>query len=535
MAVTANPYATDAAYAVLEAGGTAMDAALAAQMVLNLVEPQSSGIGGGGFLMHYDARRRQLRAYDGRETAPARVTSDMFLGRDGKPVEFMDAVVGGKAVGVPGLLRMLELAHRRHGRLPWTRLFKPAIRLAEQGFAVSPRLHKALSDEKHLTQPRAQRYFYDADGKPWPVGHRLKNPQFAQVLQRVSTKGADAFYRGELAKDITEVVLGHSDNPGRLREADLAAYQAKEREPLCATYRRYRMCGMPPPSSGTSTVLAILGMVERFNLKEVRPTSAFAVHLFSEAGRLAFADRNRYVADRDFVAVPIAGLLAREYLDERSRLIRFDSSMGRTQAGDPTHAGRRRTAGDDNGSELPATSHLSIVDREGNAVSMTTTIESGFGSRLMVRGFLLNNNLTDFSFVPTENALAVANRIEPGKRPRSSMAPMMVFDSAGRLQIVIGSPGGSQIINYVGRTLVALIDWGMAPDAALALPNFGSRNGPTELEAGTDAEGLRATLAALGHDVRLADMTSGVHLIWRGAGGWVGAADPRREGSARGN
>jgi gamma-glutamyltranspeptidase/glutathione hydrolase len=535
VAVTANPHATQAAYSVLREGGSAVDAAVASQMVLNLVEPQSSGIGGGGFLIHYDARRRRLRAYDGRETAPAQASPAMLLGPEGRPLGHMEAVVGGRSVGVPGLLRMLELAHWRHGRLPWQRLFDPAIGLAERGFEVSPRLHKALAEEKHLLQPQARSYFYDEDGAPWPVGHRLRNPAFAEVLRRVAIDGAEAFYRGDIAKEMVAAVRSHAANPGTLAEEDLEGYRAKERVPLCASYRSHRMCGMPPPGSGTSTVLAMLGMLERFNLREVRPNSAFAAHLLSEAGRLAYADRDRYLADPDFVAVPVDRLLAPRYLEARSRLMRVDASMGRAEPGAPSLEASPARVAEDDCVELPATSHLSIVDRDGNAVSMTSSIEAGFGSRLMARGFLLNNQLTDFAFSPFEDGRPKANRVEPGKRPRSSMAPMMVFDRSGRLRIVIGSPGGAQIINYVAKTLVALIDWGMPPDVALGSPHAGSRNGPTELEKDTLAEEWTGTLRSLGHDVRVTEMNSGLNLIVRGTQGWLSAADPRREGSARGD
>lgn len=535
IAVTANPHATDAAYAVLRDGGNAVDAAVAAQLVLNLVEPQSSGVGGGGFLVHYDARFRRLRAYDGRETAPAGATSELLLDSDGKPLEFLDALVGGRSVGVPGLLRMLELAHSRHGRLPWRRLFDAAISLAEQGFEVSPRLHKALAMERHLVQTEARSYFYSDDGKPWPVGHRLRNPAFGEVLKRVADEGAGAFYRGAIARDMVAAVREHATNPGVLTEKDLEAYQARERVPLCAMYRGYRMCGMPPPGSGTSTVMAMLGVLERFNLPEVRPNSAFAAHLLSEAGRLAYADRDRYIADPDFASVPVAGLLAPGYLGARARLIRMDASIGRAHPGDPSREASPTGSAADDAIELPATSHLSIVDRDGNAVSLTSSIESGFGSRLMAHGFLLNNQLTDFSFTPVRDGKPVANRVEPGKRPRSSLAPMMVFDRKGRLRMVVGSPGGAQIINYVAKTLVALIDWGMSPDEALALPHVGSRNGPTELEADTRAQEWAGTLSALGHDIRVVEMNSGLHLIIRSGRGWLGAADPRREGSARGD
>lgn len=535
MAVTAHPLATAAAVETLRGGGSAVDAAITAQMVLNLVEPQSSGIGGGLFLLAYHGARRRLQAYEGRETAPAAVGPELFLDAGGRPLEFHVAAVGGRAVGVPGVLRALELAHRAHGRLPWAVLFEPAIRLAEGGFPVSQRLHGLLAQERHLPGGSARGYFYDPHGRPHPAGHVLHNPEFAAVLRKVAVEGADAFYRGEIARDIVAAVRNHPTNPGHLSAADLAAYRAVQRPPVCARYRVRRVCGMPPPSSGGSTVLAILGLLERFDLRQVRPGSAFAAHLFAEAGRIAYADRDFFIADPDFVSIPLQALLEPAYLAARSRAIRFDRSGGRAQPG--LLRERDRAAGES--PERPATSHLSIVDADGNAVAMTSSIEDAFGSRVMVRGFLLNNQLTDFSFRAMDGGRQVANGVEPGKRPRSSMAPTMVFDAAGRLQVVAGSPGGSRIINYVAQALVALLDWNLPADEALAMPHFGSRNGPTELERGSRAEALAPTLQALGHEVQVLDMTSGLHLIRRGATEdgrqvWIGAADPRREGGAAG-
>ncbi|MEW5889420.1 MAG: gamma-glutamyltransferase [Pseudomonadota bacterium] len=534
MVASANPLATDAGYEILGRGGSAIDAAIAVQMVLNLVEPQSSGIGGGAFLVHYSGRERRLTTYDGRETAPAAARPERFLGADGKPVKFYDAVVGGKSVGVPGLLRALDLAHRRHGRLPWAELFQPAIRLAQEGFAVSPRLATLLAKEKYLQrQKAARRYFHNPDGSPLQAGQRLRNPEFAATLRAIAQGGADAFYRGDIARDIVASVAGAPDNPGDLTLEDLAAYRAVEREPVCGGYRGYKVCGMGPPSSGAVTVLQILGILERFSLKSAPPVSLMAVHLFSEAGKLAYADRGLYLADPDFVDVPVRGLLARDYLAQRAALIRYGAAMTKAQPGMPA---MKETAwlGQDEPLELPATSHISVVDAYGNALAMTTTIEDAFGSRLMVRGFLLNNELTDFSFAPEEDGRPVANRIEARKRPRSSMAPTIVFDAKGRLCAVLGSPGGSQIINYVAQALVGLIDWQLDPAQAAALPHYGSRNGPTELEQGTAAAALADSLKLLGHDVRIMEMTSGTHIIRRQGDKWRGAADPRREGTARG-
>ena len=531
MIATANPHATRAGYDMLRAGGSAVDAAIAAQLVLNLVEPQSSGIGGGAFIVHFNAADKALAAYDGRETAPDAARPDRFLGADGRPIGFGAAINNGKSVGVPGLLRALEMAHRRHGRLPWAQLFEPAIRLAESGFAISPRLALQIAGDPFLKLNAGSRaYFFDAAGRPLAAGTMLRNPALAQVLREVSTRGADAFYSGAIARDIVNAVRNHP-HPGDITEADIAGYQAKSRAALCGPYRSYTLCGMPPPSSGAIAVLALLGMLERFDMAGLKPDSVPAVHLFAEAGRLAYADRDAYVADPDFVSVPVAGMLDRAYLARRSALIRPDASMGRAAPGTP--AGATSYAPDET-SELAATSHLSVVDADGNAVAMTTTIESQFGSRIMVRGFLLNNQMTDFSFVPSEGGRAVANRVEGGKRPRSSMAPTLVFGADGRLNMVVGSPGGNAIINHVAKTLVGLIDWRLDMQQAATLPNMGSRNRATELERGSAVESLAAPLRAMGHEVSIGDATSGIHGIVVSPDGLSGGADPRREGSAMG-
>jgi len=536
MVVAANPLAVDAGARILQQGGSAVDAAIAVQLVLGLVEPQSSGLGGGAFMLVHDGRSKRLVAYDGRETAPAAATPERFM-QDGKPMSFRAAVVGGKAVGVPGTVRLLEVAHRRHGRLPWAALFAPAIALAEQGFAVSPRLHALLVAERFLTQPRAHAYFYTADGAPLAVGAVLVNPAYAATLRRVAEGGADAFYRGTVARDIVETANGHPTNPGDLTLADLAGYEVKVREPVCGTYRSYRVCGMPLPSSGGLTVLQMLKILEPYDIGAMGPASFWSVHYFSEAGRLAFADRDVYMADPAFFTPP-AGLLDADYLRERSALIRPDVSLVVAAPGTPPDRLRsadKAALGRSDAPEFPSTSHFSIVDRYGNAVAMTTTIEDGFGSRLMTQGgFLLNNELTDFSFAPTDRGRPVANRVEGGKRPRSSMAPTIVYDRFGRVAILAGSSGGGAIINDVAKTLIAIIDWDLDPQAAAALPNFGSRNGPTELEQNTPLVALEGKLKALGAPVRIGARTSGIHVIRRTQEGWVGGADPRREGISRG-
>src|SRR6266567_4250630 len=514
MVVAAHPLAARAGYDVLKRGGSAVDAVIATQFVLNLVEPQSSGIGGGGFLLHYAAREEKLSAYDGRETAPAAAKPDRFLGANGRPLDWPAAVVSGKSVGVPGLLRLLELAHRRHGKLAWAELFEPAIKLAEKGFPISPRLHALVVADRFLSQDRnARRYFYLPDGAAKPAGALLKNPEFAAVLKRVAAEGADAFYRGGIARDVVVAVRSHKSAAGDVAEADLSAYAAKQRKPLCGAYRNWKVCGMPPPSSGGFAVLQILKILERFDLRKVKPESVGAVHLFAEAGRLAYADRNLYIADPDFVAAPLAALLDSRYLDSRAKLIDRRHSMGRARAGTPTDVAA--SYGISEPPELPATTHISVVDTEGNAVAMTTSIEAAFGNRQMVRGFLLNNQLTDFSWTPEEGGKPVANRVEAKKRPRSSMAPTMVFDEKGKLTMVIGSPGGHSIINYVAQTLVGVLDWGMDIQKAIDSPHAGSRNGPTELEQGTRLERLAPHRA---HERRLVGRhrpAARGHCAWR--------------------
>lgn len=533
MVVAANPLAAAAGLEMLRAGGSAIDAAIATQMMLTLVEPQSSGIGGGGFLLHYDAASGEVTAYEGRETAPAAATPDMFLDAGGAPLEFYDAVVGGLSVGAPGVLRMLEAVHRAHGRLPWADLFQPAIRAAEQGFAVSPRLHGQLAGDAHLkTDPAAAAYFYDADGAAWPPGHVLKNPALADTLRVIAAGGADAFYRGPIARDIVFAVQNDPRRPGRLTEGDLAAYPANSRPALCRPYRVWRVCGAPPPSSGGIAVLQMLGVLEPFDLAAMEPMSADAVHLLSQAGRLAFADRGRYVADDAFVDVPIDALLDRGYLQSRAALIDPETDMGEAAPGAlPAEAAGLPAPQLD----PPSTSHMSIVDAEGNAVSFTTSVEDAFGARLMVRGFLLNNQLTDFAFEPETDGLPVANRAEPGKRPRSSMSPTLVFGEDGELVAAVGSPGGSSIIGYVAKSLVALLDWRLDPQTAVDLPNALNRNGPTRLEEGTSAAALADALAARGHEVEVTAMTSGLHAILVRDGTLLGGADRRREGLALGD
>ncbi|NMY00248.1 gamma-glutamyltransferase [Pseudomonas veronii] len=553
MAAAANPLAAEAGREMLRQGGSAIDAAIAMQAVLTLVEPQSSGIGGGAFIMLWDGNR--VQAYDGRETAPAGATERLFLKPDGQPMAFTAAQIGGRSVGTPGVLRALELAHKKTGHLPWARLFEPAIRLSEHGFAISPRLHSLIAADRFIPQsPEMAAYFLNADGTPKATGTLLKNPALAAVFKRIAEEGPDALYHGPIADEIARKVQGHR-NAGSLSEADLAGYAAKERAPLCTDYKRWKICGMPPPSSGGIAIAQILGTLQALQARDPRlaiapmtplksaspaglePTPE-AVHLIAEAGRLAFADRALYVADADFVPVPVAGLVAPDYLARRAALI-GERSLGIAQPGQP--AGIQVAYAPDRSPLRISTSQVVAVDDQGGAVSMTTTVESAFGSHLMVQGFVLNNQMTDFSFIPEENGQPVANRVQPGKRPRSAMAPTLVFDRhSGELLAALGSPGGSQIIEYVSKSLVAMLDWQLDPQAAISLPNFGSRNGATELETGLFSPALKQALRDKGHALSEIEMTSGIQAIVRtqDAQGTVtlsGGADPRREGEALGD
>ncbi len=550
----ANPLATDAGFQVLQAGGSALDAAIAVQMVLTLVEPQSSGIGGGAFLLH--AAGGDVTAWDGRETAPAAVDEKLFLGADGKPLPFHEGVVGGRSVGVPGTVRMLEQAHRQHGRLPWAELFKPAIVLAEQGFAVSPRLNTLLKNEQHLKKdPVAAAYFYDSAGNPRPVGHVLKNPELAQVLKGIAARGSAALLEGPVAQAIVDKVQKHPGNPGKLTLADLAGYTPKRRAPLChdlpvaASGKTYEVCGFPPPSSGAIAIGQILGILAqtpaaRQPLGNDGLPGADWLHHYMEASRLAFADRALYVADPDFVQPPAGNwmsLLDPAYLKSRAALIGAQS-LKVAQPGQPgvvktSHAPMP---------EQPeyGTSHISIVDAFGNALAMTTTIEDQFGARQMVRGFLLNNELTDFSFAPADaQGQPIANRVQPGKRPRSSMAPTLVFEKTndgrrGPLVMSAGSPGGALIIHYTAKTLHGVLGWGLLPQQAINLPNFGSLNGPSLLEERKFPAATIEALRTRGAEVREMNLTSGLQAITRapvhGQPMWLGGADPRREGVVMG-
>ncbi|HET6618763.1 MAG TPA: gamma-glutamyltransferase [Dongiaceae bacterium] len=532
MVATANPDASEAALAILRQGGSAADAAVAAQAVLGLVEPQSSGLGGGAFLLHWDGVTRKLTALDGRETAPRSARGDLFLDEDGKPLDFRTAALSGRSVGVPGVLRVLELAHRREGRLPWADLLQPAIDLAENGFVVSRQLASTLAEDHDLMRdPAARAYFYDAGGKPWPAGTILRNPAYARTLRILARDGADAFYRGPIAEAILARV--NDDGTTRMSSKDLLDYRAREREVLCAPYRAFEVCSEGPPTSGGIALLQILGILRNFDLAPMEPDGVQAFHLMAEASRLAFADRNRYVGDTDFVRVPTAALLDPAYLKARAGQIRGDRTIGEAQPGKPAdplivaQASERQF-------EPVSTSHFVIVDSAGDIVSMTSSVEMAFGSHRMAAGFLLNNQLTDFSFMPAAEGRLVANRVEAGKRPRSSMTPVIVLDRDGMPAIALGSPGGPNIIGYVAQALVEMIDWGRSPGAAAAAPHVLNRNGPTLIEAGSSAVDLRAPLEALGHEVKEVELKSGLNIVAFKDGTMIGASDPRRDGLALG-
>ncbi len=552
----ANPLATDAGFQVLKAGGSAVDAAIAVQMVLTLVEPQSSGIGGGAFVLHWDGR--ELTAWDGRETAPAAADEKLFLQADGKPMPFVDAMVGGRSVGTPGAVRLLELLHRQQGKLPWSTLFEPAITLADAGFRISPRLHLQLKTDPHLRKtPNARAFYYrdmpSGDVEPLPVGHLLKNPALAEVLRAIAARGSAALHSGPMAADIVARVRGHAINPGRLSEADLAGYAPKQREPICTDWKTiYRVCGMPPPSSGHIAIMQMLGVLER--LPQTKPPleddapSAGWLHQYTEAARLAFADRSQYIADPDFVSPPAGdwrSLLGQGYLTQRAALVGAQSMQVAKPGVPEVPKNAPVMASYAPMPEQPehGTSHVSIVDGDGRAVAMTTTVEAAWGSRLMSDGgsgkpggFMLNNQLTDFSLAPADaEGLAIANRVQGGKRPRSSMSPTLVFDKRdGRLLMSAGSPGGAAIIHFTAKTLLATLAWGLSPQQAIDSPNFGSFNGPTVLERGRFPAATMEALKARGHVVNEVEMTSGLQVIQRVPGGWVGGADRRREGVVMG-
>ncbi len=529
MVVAANPIATAAGVEILKKGGTAIDAAVAVQLALNQVEPQSSGIGGGSFIVFWDAQAKKLTTYDGRETAPAAATERRFLKPDGKTMGRDEAVIGGHSIGVPGTLRVLDMAHKAHGKLAWAKLFDPAIKIADDGFAVSPRLNGLLTDEQALRGlPPGATLYYTAEGKPKSVGTVIKNPAYAKTLKLLAKKGADEFYMGAIAKDIVKAATT-AQRPSDITLADLKNYKAVERAPICMTYRDRNVCGMGPPTSGGIGVMQTLGLLERFDLAALGQKSVQAQHLIIDAGRLVFADRAVYIADPDFLPIPTQNLISKDYLRERGARLSLDKRIEKADAGVLAQKYAWVSAASP---EQVSTSHFSIIDAEGNAVSMTTSIEAGFGSRVMVDGFLLNNTLTDFSYSDIAKGETVANAVGPNKRPRSSMSPTIVFDKDGKVEIVVGSPGGPAIVGFVTQTLIGMIDWGLTPQQAVSIPHVvvGGQGAMIEPELAP----VKDALTAMGHQIRIGEFPSGIHAIRVTKDGLLGGADPRREGSVGG-
>lgn len=541
----ANPYAAAAGADILRRGGSAVDAAIATQAVLGLVEPQSSGFGGGGFMLHYDPLEKTVVAYDGRETAPASARPDRFLKEDGTPMQFYDAVTSGLSVGVPGVVRMLEMAHRDYGITEWSRLFDYAVALSAEGFEVSPRLESMIGTVPGLKRfSAAASYFHDDEMAPLQAGEVLANPAYARTLRMIADNGADALYTGEIAEAIVKAV-NEAPSPGGMTLEDLAGYRPVKRVPVCGEYRTSRVCSMGPPSSGGVTALQILSLLERFDMAAYGPQTVESLHLLFEASRLAYADRNRYLADNDMLATGpyssaqavVHALLDPGYLAARSALIDPDRAAVTVTPGDPAllfrnaspdHAGGYA---DDASPEPPSTTHFVIVDSAGRVVSMTGTVEFLFGSHLMAAGMILNNQLTDFSFLPEKDGRPVANAPGGGKRPRSSMTPVILFDEDGRFRGALGSPGGPAIIGYAVKTLLGIIDWNLSVQEAVDLPNAVYPRGAPLLEEGRFDDGTVNALRLLGHNTGLRLLGSGIHAVGvRPDGTYDGGADPRREG-----
>lgn len=540
MVATANAYASQAGLDILHKGGSAVDATIAAQLVLGLVEPQSSGIGGGAFLLLRNDKAGVTTSYDGRETAPASATPTLFQDAKGKPLPFPDAYVGGRAVGVPAMVRMMALAHKAHGKLAWRELFAPAITLADKGFIVGPRLHMMLSNAKGIASrfPAMHHQYYDAKGEALPVGALLKDPDYARLLREIAIGGAEVFYKGRFMSDARAAIAASPVSPAIMTEDDVAAYQPIERPPLCADYRGYHICSMGPPSSGASTMLASLKMLAGYDLKALGPKSAQAIHLITEALAVAFADRDTYLADPAFVDVPANGLLDNDYLKARAKLINPDHITCPLSAGSPP--GLKTAYAAETGPVIPSTSHISVIDRNGTIAEWTGTVQAPFGSFLRVDGVLLNNELTDFAFVPARDGKPVANRVEPGKRPRSSMSPTIISDAQGRLVLGVGSAGGSRIISHVLKTVIGVLDWGLDPQAAIAIPNFARRGCTLDIEPGPLLDAIRPELEARGHMINAEPNASGLTAIRavydaKGHVTYQGGVDPRREGKALGD
>jgi gamma-glutamyltranspeptidase/glutathione hydrolase len=527
----ADPRAAAAGQEILRQGGSATDAAIAIAIALTVVEPQSSGIGGGGFLVHHEARGGRLTSFDGREVAPMAATGRLFFGADGKPLSFGEAVPGGTSVGVPGNMRMFALAHRQHGKLPWGKLFEPSIRLARDGFEITPRMHEFLQTRSRNAAFSAwgKAYLYNPDGSPKAAGTVLRNPELAAMLETIARRGPDSFYVGPIARALVNTVRSAAKNPSGMTVGDLASYDAKEREVLCGTYRGHRICGMGPPASGAINVFQMLKQLERFDLRGLGKGNPEAWHLIAESQRLAYADRDAYMADPDFVPVPAKGLMDEGYIAARSSMIRPEARMAQVAAGTPTGA---RPVTPARSPEPAGTSHMVAVDGDGNVASLTSTIEGPFGSGLTVNGMYLNNELTDFSFAPERNGAPVANKVEPGKRPRSAMSPTIVYAPDGKVRIALGAAGGATIIAQVAKTIIGVVDWGLPIEDAIALHQLIAMGDGVAVEQGTALEAMIPALRAKGHNVTARALPlKGNAVEWRD-GRWIGGADRRSEGKA---
>jgi len=534
MIAAANPHAAQAGLEMMRAGGSAVDAAIATQMVLGLVEPESSGIGGGAFMLVYDAKTKRTTSFDGREMAPASATPTMFLDATGQPRTKADAIPGGLSVGIPGVVKMLWLAHQKYGKLPWAKLFEPAIKLSEEGFPVGPKLARTIKNFSRGDMPDIKAHFYHPDGTPLAEDEIYKNPEYAASLRKIAKEGPDGFYKGEIAQAIVDTVQHAPRQQGGMTLEDLDKYQAKERAPVCGDYREYNVCSMGPPSSGGVAVLQILGMLQRFTPEQLTPNTVSGAHLFAQASRLAYADRAQFLADPAFVDVPIRGLTDKAYIASRAALIDPDKDMGTAVAGNPPQ--KHAALSPQVSPVLHGTSHMTIVDDSGEVVAMTTSVETGFGAKIMAKGFILNNTLTDFSFQPVRDGKPVANAPAPGKLPLSAMSPTIVFDKKGDFLVSVGSPGGPAIIDYVAQILIGILDAKMSSKQAMSMPHEINMNGSTLLELSPTTDALAAQLTAKGHTVQTSRMEgSGLHSIQKVKDGYIGAADPRRDGIALGD
>lgn len=527
----ADPRAADAGRQILARGGSAADAAMAVMLALTVVEPQSSGVGGGSFLVYHDARTG-LATYDGREEAPSAATPQWFLDAEGKPpASFNEARTGGRAAGVPGNLANIALAHKRHGKLPWAALFEPAIRFARDGFAVTPRFHSALVAYRDFlaSSPQGRALYYQSDGTPKPLGTIIRNPELAKLFEEIAARGADHYYRGPPAERLVAAVRSSPKHPSTMTTADVAAYEARQRPPVCGSYRVYRICGMGPPSSGGPGVYAILKQLERFDLPSRRRDDPTTWHLIAESMRLAYADRAKWIGDPDHVAVPTAGLMSDSYLAERSSLIAADKRIAKAEAGTPPGAMAIAEAPD---TEAAGTSSFAVADAAGNLASMTSTIEAPFGSGVVVDGYALNNELTDFNAVPDEDGKPTANRVEGGKRPRSSMSPMIAYDASGKPVLAIGAAGGTTILAQVAKAMIGVLDWKMSVQEAIAMPQLIAMGDLVRIERGTSLETMVPALEQMGHKVQVTALPLKANGVEWTAAGWRGGADPRSEGES---